>query len=263
MLFHMLKKSIFIILVFSLLPTLSSASIQCPVDITINCTMNYGDLNMTGHAYATYGVARYFDQTNLNFCHVGTVYRTWYADKNWNYQLDEYEVSCVQKITITDIVVQNEVFFPEDRLYDCVDDIVDEHPTFYGGPCDNFGVNVDDQVFNVVSGVCYKILRHFTVINWCDYKPNDPYWNGGGIWTHTQEIKVIDQTAPQFGVKGDFVFGVDATCTASVQLKNVAVDHGYCPSPTLKYELYLDLNSDQVFEERYSFLLSGKRNIPI
>lgn len=238
------------------------ASIICPSDITITCMQNYTDLNTTGRAVihgSGYNMARYYDELHTNSCDIGHVYRTWYADKNYNHIHDPNEVSCVQHITITDMVSQTYVEFPENRVYDCVDDIETEQPYYFGGPCDNFGVNIDDQVFQVVSNACYKILRHYTVINWCDYHPQDPYWNGQGIWEHTQVIKVVDEAAPRIQLEDDVTVGVGTDCKATVSLQNFATDDGYCSSDLLKYEFYIDTDWDGEVDSRYSYLESGDR----
>lgn len=240
------------------------ASIVCPHDITINCAMNYTNTQMTGVGIVSghNSVARYTDQTQLNACGIGSVRRTWYEDTNYNYIQDSYEASCVQWITIVDIPASTNVVFPEDRTYSCVEDIEDERPYYWGGPCDSFGVSVDDQVFTIDNDACYKILRRFTVINWCDYHPTDPDWNGEGIWEGVQKIKVIDNEAPRLQEEDDVVVGVGNNCRANgVVLTNSAIDNGDCPSSTLSYELYIDLDWDGVAETRYSYLEDNNRYI--
>ncbi|MBK7879265.1 MAG: hypothetical protein IPJ83_01715 [Saprospiraceae bacterium] len=42
---------------------------------------------------------------------------------------------------------------------------------------------------------CYKVLRKWVVIDWCQY---DPHLNPGkGRWEQTQVIEVMDQTKPE------------------------------------------------------------------
>ena len=57
--------------------------------------------------------------------------------------------------------------------------------------CDLIGVNYEDQVFPFVEGACFKILRTWTIIDWCQYPDYGP-------WEHLQVIKVIDEFAPEF-----------------------------------------------------------------
>jgi hypothetical protein len=234
----------------------------CPADITISCHMPYTDTNMTGTAnvYGSgYTVARYYDDTdNIDRCNVGFVIRTWYADKNNNYQHDPYELSCQQRITITDLDQEVTVTFPQDITVDCPDDIPATRPTYQGGICDQIAVNITDVPFTVVEGACLKIERTFTIINWCDYRPSDPDWDGSGRFVGTQSIKVAQRAAPRLAVTGDFDIGVSADCQAQgITLHNVATEYGDCPSDELQYEFYIDLDWDGEMETRYSHLLTG------
>ncbi len=61
-------------------------------------------------------------------------------------------------------------------------------PTIFDDNCSLIGVDYDDQVFEFVDGACLKIVRTWTVIDWCQYNSQ----TGTGIWTYTQVIKVND-----------------------------------------------------------------------
>ena len=59
--------------------------------------------------------------------------------------------------------------------------------------CDLVGTKYSDQVFQfTTNGACYKIIRTWTVIDWC--QKDDAGKNL--IWTYEQEIKVMDKNAP-------------------------------------------------------------------
>ncbi len=60
--------------------------------------------------------------------------------------------------------------------------------------CSIVGVAYDDQVFYFVDNACYKIIRTWAVIDWCQYNPV----THAGYWTYVQVIKVHDQVGPQF-----------------------------------------------------------------
>nr|MBS0037247.1 HYR domain-containing protein [Saprospiraceae bacterium] len=70
-------------------------------------------------------------------------------------------------------------------------------PTFSAGICDLVAVNDPvDQVFYFNSPndpSCYKVLRKWKIIDWCQFN-NGSY----EIWEHTQVIKIINTTGPQF-----------------------------------------------------------------
>jgi hypothetical protein len=87
------------------------------------------------------------------------------------------------------------VIWPCDVFYNtCPDSIIVTPPTILNDDCSLIGVTFVDSRFNFVEGACYKILREWSVIDWCQFNPN----TGAGIWTYTQEIKVIDSSGPSF-----------------------------------------------------------------
>jgi hypothetical protein len=64
------------------------------------------------------------------------------------------------------------------------------------GACSLVGAQYEDQSFsfnNPTSPACFKILRKWTVIDWCQ-----PLEEGGYSYLDslTQEIKVVDNIAP-------------------------------------------------------------------
>ncbi|MFZ1750088.1 MAG: cohesin domain-containing protein, partial [Saprospiraceae bacterium] len=88
-------------------------------------------------------------------------------------------------------------------------------PILTDGVCSLVGASqYEDEVYqfnNSTSPACFKILRKWTVIDWCKFAPNTYINVSGGIsmypssktegvnsWTWTQEIKVNDLVAPVF-----------------------------------------------------------------
>ena len=100
------------------------------------------------------------------------------------------------------------VEWPCDEEYDiCPENGIDvNYPVIYDDNCSLIGVTYEDTRFEFVDGACYKILREWTVIDWCQYDALE----GTGIWTYIQVIKVID-TEP-----ADFQNCYDAPVTAGV-----------------------------------------------
>ncbi len=63
------------------------------------------------------------------------------------------------------------------------------YPTYIGeNGCSNVTSSHEDQVFNYTEVACSKILRTWSVIDWC--QPDQ-------IWTHIQVIKIFDNDAPK------------------------------------------------------------------
>jgi len=47
-------------------------------------------------------------------------------------------------------------------------------PTFFNRDCELVGTSFSDEVFTLVPDACFKILRTWKIINWCDYDPLQP-----------------------------------------------------------------------------------------
>ena len=168
-----------------------SPTIICPIPTTITCTEDVMNLNLTGEATAidncSIDTLYFSDENNLNACGEGIVTRIWTT-------MDIFgnSTSCIQLIQIEDntpLTIQ----FPEDiDLNGCQ---ASTTPDITGEPitnkdCESLGITFDDVVFSNAPDLCLKILRTWTVVNWCQYEPNNP--NSGGYETYTQVIKVID-----------------------------------------------------------------------
>ena len=102
-------------------------------------------------------------QINLDQCLSGEIRRTWrITDPGEN-----LEVSCTQSIQVdhySDWLVE----FPADIHVDCGEQLppIGEPAIFYEN-CELIAVGHEDEIFTVVPGACYKIVRTWTVINWC------------------------------------------------------------------------------------------------
>jgi hypothetical protein len=88
------------------------------------------------------------------------------------------------------------VIWPCDVLItNCPDDFSNTgEPIINSDACNLIGVTYEDTRFEISDGACYKILRDWKVIDWCQYNSQ----TGHGLWSYTQVIKVHDKDAPQF-----------------------------------------------------------------
>lgn len=241
------------------------ASLQCPNDVTVTCDADLDDPKTTGTPILsgnhTHYTPSYQDTEFLNLCRSGYVNRKWYIDENYNGQIDTYEHFCVQVIALTDIDVPITFDPPNDLTLDCNEDIPASKVNWLAGPCDFIGVQSKDYLFDVDADACYKILRKHTVIDWCAYDPNDPNWNGEGLYEFKQYIEIIDNRAPKISNCETQYFSLDANCEAEVILTTSAADQGECPSASLAWEAEVDLWADGTVDEVYSYLKSGDLNI--
>lgn len=255
-------KNVILLAIISLTATLSFAGFHCPSDVTINCDMDVHNTDMTGYPNTTgFNVGLPITYTDLditNGCGVGQVNRTWYQDLNNNQIIDGDEPSCTQIITVS--YLEGGLFdinWPPNRDLSCLSDITFEAPEIVHGPCDLVGYVYNDLVFELTNEACYKLLRTFTVINWCTYNENDP--SAGGIYNYTQVIKVTEKELPEFTDCQDITIAMDEGCQANVTISSAAMDIGDCPSEELFWTVEIDLGWDLIVDYEYSYLLSGDR----
>lgn len=247
----------------------ANASMVCPPDKYLRCDDDITDLYLTGkptlfgsHSYLT---PMYEDQYYTNACNVGHVLRKWFLDLNHNYQADQNEPTCYQNIYLSEnnygsIIVK----FPKDIVVNCTEDIPYMKPEITSRPCDLMGVSYRDEVYELLGSAeegCKKILRKFTVINWCDYNPNSPY--GGSVWYGTQIIKVIDKQKPELTACKDVTIGFNEGCKSRVTLTNNAIDPGSCTSEKMSWIVEVDLWGDTKIDYYYSNIGSGIFFLPL
>lgn len=247
-------------------------TITCPEDITITCADDVADLNLTGEALAfgSCGTApvEYNDIiVNLSTCKEGFVRRRWNV-------VGRTDVFCDQTITLEGIDEPVSVSFAQvgdTEVSGCPDQIALGEPTWIGGPCDAIGYTLETDTFFFEDGACYKLVNTYSVINWCDYDPNDPLWIEtddftDGIVRHIQIVKVTDDTKPVIDNCEDQMFAINdhddsdddgVVCEAKIVLTNSAMDPGStnCPTGWLKWQVYVDLWGDGTDDLEFSSYL--------
>jgi hypothetical protein len=219
--------------------------ITCPSNRTVDCTTDLSNLNVFGTATA-------IDNCNvrietrvinlLNACNTGTIIREFIAIDNGGLR-----DSCQQIISVIDNspFSSKDIVWPKDiMLNGCADS---PKPEITGKPvflnkdiCNQPIYTFEDLTFNFVENVCYKILRKWTVIDWCTYNPN----TNTGIWYHTQVIKINNTDAPAFTSScNNQHHCITDGCSVFINLDASAID--LCtPQDELRWTFELDLNND-------------------
>ncbi|GEM_PF-1085543 len=234
--------------------------ISCPPDITLACDEDFLDLSLTGQV-TTLGVSlsaqdglaidncgnlqlTFSDSTQID-CGEGLIVRTWTAsDAQGN------TASCLQYITLQNSQPYDgsAIIWPEDIAISGCDASAD--PAITGVPtvppstaCQQIMVGSNDVVVGTSADACLKILRTWIVVDWCQYDPNDT--NSAGIWTHTQVIKIVDDTPPVLSGCTDRTFcNFKNDCTDIGVDLTVDVSDACTPDSLIELTWIVDLHAD-------------------
>lgn len=217
-------KSLFVMLLLAFLSQASALAfhIECPPDVTVECNDELWDLSIYGNA-TVYGYGSpqsagdpEWVEYNLNSCNAGTIVRTWVA---YDYSGTQY--TCSQTIYVSGGGNIHITWPPDYIIHDCLpggtdpDDLPPpyDYPVVqdYGAECASVMYNYEDQVFDINPPACTKILRKWTVIDWCSYNPND--WHPTGIWHHTQIIKIVPESPPVINCPEDVTASSGFDCS--------------------------------------------------
>ncbi|MBK8549237.1 MAG: T9SS type A sorting domain-containing protein [Saprospiraceae bacterium] len=187
-------------------------TITCPDDMTVDCDFSFNMEDLV----TPFGWPEADDNceeltieevevTNtMNACRIGSIRRDFEVT-----DLGGRKATCFQTITFEETVpfVGANIDWPDDymNLEGCADpknpafsaDVLGR-PTFGDGACALVGADFEDKVFSFNNGngpACFKILRYWTVIDWCQ-TTTSPSGTTYKTWTHTQTIVVNDNESP-------------------------------------------------------------------
>ncbi len=192
-----------------------------------------------------------------NSCGVGKIKR------KFQVECGNYIEYCTQTIHVKDFYGGSYgITWPKDyTVDDCGANLDDYAPDLLpppynkpyvgsGGSCSLIGIAYEDLVFTFAEGACYKILREWTVIDWCKYDPHYPW--SGGIWKHTQVIKITNHKPPVFHEPCDDVVveGYENDCAGRYH-RIYDVKDDCTPVHKLKYDYKIDLYANGSYDIKY------------
>ncbi|GAB1398331.1 hypothetical protein MASR1M65_31110 [Saprospiraceae bacterium] len=202
-------------------------SIICPPDATVSCPVDISDLSKYGSATAANNCGNISitetSNIDLSCCGTGKITRTFTATAS-NGKI----ATCTQTIYVNSSTpfTAADITWPKD--YDAqgctsiADLDPDDLPAGYdktiinNKSCSFAGVTHTDEVFDIAAPACFKILRKWVVIDWCQYDPNKP--NSPGRWEHTQIIKVFDTEKPVLDCPDDVTVSSTTTDCSGAQV---------------------------------------------
>lgn len=208
----------------------------------------------------------------INQCGVGFIYRSFTAiDQSGN-----SSETCTQVIEIgrnrkLDSV---EVFWPEEEIFveECNTSFAIS-PDSLGRPvvteqvCALFGISYEDSYVDfadVTDGTCSKIIRNWTIINWC---AENPFEN---TIEFNQIIKVVDLEAPLIegcNFEEQYFSSIDDCYDVNILLHKTAIDD--CTNnENLSWFVQIDLNNDGTNDlsanlESDSLGVNYERSVPV
>lgn len=101
-----------------------------------------------------------------SICNKGTIVRTFTA-----FDCAGNSSQCSQRVVV-DYTQYYYLKMPDDKIVNMCDGSGNYgEPTIHFEDCELIGISFEDEVFTVVPEGCYRIDRHWKIINWCTYDP--------------------------------------------------------------------------------------------
>ncbi len=235
------------------------AYVTCPEDKVVACTTDIHDLTDDVYGWpkardncGTVGGLQVEYIDSLDQCGVGVVLKSWVL--NSDDPLLDQQV-CTQRFTFEFVPggKEHQIYFPIDTvLTGCAREVdLNEtgEPEIIKDGCSLIAVNHKDEVFDIADDACEKILREWTVIDWCQYKPEIGIT--AGYWQEVQVIKFLNKTKPEIISSCDPIEVCTSTsdCTGSIDLTMSATDD--CTNGrSLTWEYAIDLYNDYTTDIR-------------
>lgn len=225
----------------------------CPEGVTIDCRQI--GLKRVKHP-TDYGAAiinemcldnvKYDSIPNLNDCGVGYITRRITAkDKAGN------STSCDQVIKVVNNFPfnandTNDLIWPKDTTFFVCNANTDPSntgfPKIKDDSCAKIAFNKVDEVYEFAPGACKKILRKWSIIDWCQVDLYDP---SAGKWTRIQKIVVMDTAKPVLTIPKDTVLlNTDSVCGPRLITIPLPTATDCTPAINLSWSFVIDLYSD-------------------
>ncbi|MDX2071119.1 MAG: T9SS type A sorting domain-containing protein [Haliscomenobacter sp.] len=272
-------------------PVEDKTLLQCvvPADTNILCTdKNLGNLSLFGvgkvlnDPCGLLSIVSLPALDKLDNCGVGTITRRWQVVRNLGKANEQRSPECIQVIRVL-AIRDYAIRFPKDTSVNCQQIPPGNNLIHQENGCNVLAFSVNDVKFSSTGQECYKILRTWTIINWCEYKEgNQPVildrdYDGDGergntaFWllvqpndtTYIDQDQVINNTIPND--KGHWTNSIERPLLQSrgiweyTQLIKVYDDEA--PKITLLSSSFFDArNNDCTGDVNYLFSIAENCN---
>ena len=209
-----------------------------------------------GWAYdnCDFTIRKYYEDKRTQ-CNVGDIIRYWIvADRNG---VD----TCKQTITFFNYhpFRWDSIVWPKDTTLTMCFDPASLTPDRMGRPsahdedkCDLLGYSYKDDLFRIVNGgdACYKILRTWKALDWCQFNYNTVTHNYEyATATHVQVIKVNNLVDPVITARlTDTTFCTYDSCTSGPVVLTATATDDCTPTNELIWEYLVDLDRNGTYD---------------
>lgn len=174
--------------------------IECPDDVVANCDENFNpdDLSQFGSAEAlddcgtvTISESSVIDSRDCGEYYIRRTFTATDAGGNRSNCLQIIELENETPFTFTEIEWPSDTTLVDIACHLAdIDSEITGEPTWDDSrfPCSNITYTHDDLLFYIADGVCQKLIRTWTVIDWC--QPDR-------LWEYNQVIKLINTVEPE------------------------------------------------------------------
>ena len=246
--------------------------ITCPSDMTVSCDFEFDENDLSvfgvvrddiglveniiildsynngiagtdGDFYDNCGAELEEDATINLECGTGTITRKFTATDS-----EGRSATCTQRITFINdnLLTSSDISWPQNH-FDIGCDTLDAAPEITGVPsvsgahCSQADYSYEDHIFyNAANDACIKILRYWTLVDWCQFDQN----TGDGKWEYIQEIKLKNTEAPVIADCSDqLICDYDDCGTHELSLSLEATDD-CTDTDLLTYNWSLDVDND-------------------
>ncbi len=202
-------------------------------DLDLYCYQDIQDTALAGwpQVWDACGYELFYEESgDLDVCGTGTIERHFTAvDPSGN------SSSFTQTLVLSyaQALQEADIDWPEDyQLADCSSPqglLPDSLPAGHDRPvvadqvCGLVAFSYEDALFDIAEPACFKIVRTWTVVDWCQYDPENP--DNGAVFMHEQIVKVVDETPPDLlcPISG-FVKLTTPFCTDTVTIPPLQVE---------------------------------------